>query len=162
MSGAVREALARLAVHLVADGAAPPLAADALALHAEAVAGALGVGAVGWREENKMCYKLMPGLSYSNVFLLQLTFLAGLPSEAPGAEALSADTLAVPATVGHLALIVPQLALGALPPGEAPACAVLVVAVARAQHRADACGKEERKKHLFIFGQARLGMNAKA
>lgn len=93
----------------------------------------------------------MPGLSYSNVLLvLQLTFLAGLPGEAPGAEALSADTLAVPATVGHLALVVPQLALGALPPGEAPARAVLVVTVAGAQHGADACGKEERK-NIYSF-----------
>lgn len=50
VSRAVREALPGLPVQLGAVGAAPTLAADAGALHAEAVAGAARVGAVSWGE----------------------------------------------------------------------------------------------------------------
>ena len=69
---------------------------------------------------------------------LLLTLLAGLPGESPGAGAPAVDALAVAAAVCHDALVVPQLALSALPAGIAPARAILVVAVAGAQHGADA------------------------
>ena len=47
--GAIRQTLPGLLVELLAALALPALLADALALHAEAVAGAVGVGAVGWK-----------------------------------------------------------------------------------------------------------------
>ncbi len=72
-----------------------------------------------------------------------LTFLTVVSGESPCAEAPPVDAPPVATAVGHLALVVAQLALHALPAGVAAAMAVLVVAVARAQHRADAC-KEGR------------------
>ena len=64
--------------------------------------------------------------------------MACLAGEPPGAGAPAVDALAVAAAVGHHALVVPQLALAALPAGVAPARPLLVVAVAGAQHGADA------------------------
>ena len=67
-----------------------------------------------------------------------LTLLAGVPGEAPGAGARAVDALAAAAAVGDGALVAAQLALAALPARVAPARPLLVVAVAGAQHRADA------------------------
>ena len=53
------------------------------------------------------------------------------------------------AAVGHLALVVPQLALQALPAGETAALAVLVVAVAGAQQGADAWGGDTYSLLLY-------------
>ena len=68
--------------------------------------------------------------------------MAGVPGEAPGACARAVDALAAAAAVGDGALVAAQLALAALPARVAPARPRLVVAVAGAQHRADACKKE--------------------
>ena len=67
-----------------------------------------------------------------------LTLLAGVPGEAPCAGAPAVDALAAAAAVGDDALVVAQLALAALPARVAPARPILVVAVAGAQHGADA------------------------
>ena len=90
-----------------------------------------------------MCHPVHITFSYCNLVTIdasasQLTLLAGLPGESPGAGAAAVDALAVAAAVCHHALVVAQLALAALPAGVAPARPVLVVAVARAQNGADA------------------------
>ena len=71
-----------------------------------------------------------------------LTFLAKLSLEAPGADALSPLAPAAAVAVGHLALLVPQGTLAALPPGVALALAIAVLAVGVAQQGAHACGKK--------------------
>ena len=67
-----------------------------------------------------------------------LTFLASFSGESPGAVALAVDAPPVTTAVGDLALVVAQLAFDPLPAGVAATLAILVVAIAGAQHGADA------------------------
>lgn len=70
------------------------------------------------------------------------TFRAEFPLEAERANALAVRTVPVTVAVGHLALVVSQIALFAFPPGVALALAVDVLAALAAQHRTDACGEK--------------------
>ena len=68
----------------------------------------------------------------------QLTFLAEIAGESLDALARALDTVSVSVAVGDLALLVPEVALLALPAGLADALPVHVVAVAVAEQRANA------------------------
>ncbi len=80
----------------------------------------------------------------------RLTFLTRVAGESPRASALPVDAASVAVAVGAGALVVAQLALGALPAGEAAAGALLVVAVAAAQHGADAWKEEKARYYYFL------------
>ena len=67
---------------------------------------------------------------------LKFTILTVVPFEPLGASALPLDAVSVSATVGDFALVEAQVALSALPARQAHAPPLLVVALARAQHRA--------------------------
>lgn len=73
------------------------------------------------------------------------TFRTESPLEAERANALAVRTVPVAIAVGHLALVVSQVALFAFPPGVALALAVDVLAALAAQHRTDACGGGRNK-----------------
>lgn len=102
MAAAVRQTLQRLLVHLTAVGSLPTLFTDARALGAETVARASRMRTVD-----------LPAI---------------LPLVTAYAVALAVRAVAVSVAVGHLALVVPQRALLALPAGIALALAVYVLA----------------------------------
>lgn len=143
VAGTVREALPRLLVHVVAVVALPTLPADAAALDAEPVAGALWVLAIDCGEDNNKCGalgRLCPENSSGNLSLSQsLTLLAVVPGVASGATAPAVDAFAVAVAVGDLAFVVLQLALGALPTREAPALTLLIVPVPGTKQWAHTC-----------------------
>lgn len=77
--------------------------------------------------------------------LLDHTFRAEFPFETEGADALPVRAITVAVAVGHLALVVPQVALFALPPGVALALTVDVLAFLTAQHRANVCDLKKKQ-----------------
>lgn len=70
--------------------------------------------------------------------LLSSTFFAKFALVAAHALAFATNAMPMPIAVGHLALVVAQRALLALPARIANAFAIDVLAMLRAQHRADA------------------------
>ena len=66
----------------------------------------------------------------------QVTAIAG---ESPRADALAVGASTVAGAVGGFALVVAQVTLGAFPAREAATSAVLVIAVAGAQHGTHTC-----------------------
>lgn len=102
VAAAVRQALQRFLVHLTAVGTFPALFADARALGAETVAGASRMRTVD--------------------------LLAVLALVAAHTVALAVGAVPVPVAIGHLALVVSQGALLALPAGITLALAVYVLA----------------------------------
>ena len=84
---------------------------------------------------------------YSTYFAqIKLTILARLAGEPDGAETLSIGALPVPVAVRHLALVMLQLTLQALPAGVTPTLPILVVAIARAQDGTNTWREKEEKQ----------------
>lgn len=72
-----------------------------------------------------------------------LTFGTEFPFETERANAFSVRTVTVTVAIGHLALVVSQIAFLAFPPGIALAFAVDVLASLTAQHRANTLRKKK-------------------
>lgn len=146
MARTIWQTLQRVLVHLVTVRTFPALFADTSALDANPVTTAIWVRTVHWkinvpflftaRTSRRSTAKDYNGVSI--VILIYITFQTVFPLETERANAFAVRTVTVAVAVRHLAFVVSQVALFALPSRIALALAVNVLASLATQHRTNA------------------------